>query len=56
MISLTKRKDWIVRFYDRYCDTILTLVIKDRTEHEVNIEAGAEMPDTCVNWTLTPKE
>jgi hypothetical protein len=52
MILLTKRKDWIVRFYDRYGDTITSLIIKDRTKQEADIEAGADMPDACVNWTL----
>jgi hypothetical protein len=52
MTLFTKRKDWIVRFYDRYGDTIISHVIKDRTVHEANIEAGADMPDACVNWIL----
>ena len=51
-----KRKDWIVRYYDKKDKQIGSAVIKDRTEHEAENEAIAYMPYECDDWTLVPKE
>jgi len=49
-------KDWVVRYYDKKNVLLDSHIIKDRTEHEAENEAMADMPDKCDDWTLTPKE
>jgi len=48
-------KDWIVRYYDKKDKLIGSHVIKDRTEHEAEEEAIADMPLECEDWTLVEK-
>jgi hypothetical protein len=49
-------KDWIVRYYNKKDDMIGSHIIKDRTEHEAEREAVADMPYECTDWTLMPKK
>jgi hypothetical protein len=51
----TESKNWIVRYYDKKDDMIGSHIIRDRTEHEAEKEAVADMPDECTDWTLMPK-
>jgi len=46
-------ENWIVRYYDKRDNLIESFLIKDRTEHEAENEAMAQMPDKCEDWTLT---
>jgi hypothetical protein len=48
-------KDWIVRYYDKKDKQIGSHVIKDRTEHEAENEAIADMPLECEDWTMVAK-
>ena len=50
------RKDWIVRYYDKKDKLIGSHVIKDRTEHEADNEAVADMPLDCEDWTLVEQK
>lgn len=45
-------KNWKVRYYDKNCNLILFIIIKDRTEHEAENEAMAQMPGKCDDWTM----
>ncbi len=45
-------KNWIVRYYDKKDKQIGSHIIKDRTEHEAEEEAIADMPLNCEDWTL----
>ena len=45
--------NWIAAYYDKDDNLIKTFLIKDRTEHEAEKEAGAEMPKKCHDWSLT---
>lgn len=45
-------KNWIVCYYDKDIHNIGTLIINDRTEHEAENEATADMPPNCADWTL----
>jgi hypothetical protein len=49
------RKDWIVRYYNKKDKLIGSHVIKDRTEHEADNEAVADMPSDCEDWTMVEK-
>jgi hypothetical protein len=55
-VKPTESKNWIVRYYDKKDDMIGSHIIKDRTEHEAEEEAVADMPDECTDWTLMPKK
>jgi len=46
------RKNWIVRYYDKKDKQIGSHIIKDRTDHEAQEEAIADMPLDCEDWTL----
>ena len=46
--------DWTVRVYDERNNQIDSWIIKDRTEHEAEKEAMADLPQNCDDWTLTP--
>lgn len=48
------RKNWIVRYYDKKDKLLGSHMIKDRTEHEAEEEAIADMPLECDDWTLVP--
>ena len=48
-------KDWIVRYYDKKDKLINSQIIKDRTEHEAEHEAIADMPYECEDWTMVEK-
>jgi hypothetical protein len=48
------RKNWIVRYYDKKDKLIGSHMIKDRTDHEAQEEAIADMPLNCEDWTLVP--
>ena len=48
----TITKNWIVRYYDKKDNQIGSHSIKDRTEHEAEEEAIADMPLDCEDWTL----
>ena len=45
-------ENWIVRYYDKNDKEISSHVISDRTEHEAENEAMADMPYNCVDWTM----
>ena len=45
-------KNWIVRYYDKKDKEIGSHTIKDRTEHEAEEEAIADMPYESEDWTL----
>ena len=47
-----ERKDWIVRYYDKKDKLIGSHLLKDRTAHEAENEAMADMPYECEDWTL----
>lgn len=49
---MANTKNWIVRYYDKKDKQIGSHVIKDRTEHEAEEEAIADMPYDCEDWTL----
>jgi hypothetical protein len=49
-------KNWIVRYYDKKDSLIGSHTIKDRTEHEAENEAVADMPYECEDWTLVEKK
>jgi hemerythrin len=55
MALFTEVKDWIVRYYDKKDKQIGSHLIKERTEHEAEEEAIADMPYECEDWTLMPK-
>jgi len=50
-----ENKNWIVRYYDKKNNLIGSHIIKDRTEHEAENEAMADMPDNCDDWTMVEK-
>jgi hypothetical protein len=50
------RKDWVVRYYDKNDKEISSHIIKDRTEHEADNEAVADMPLNCEDWSMMPIE
>ena len=54
--NMADMKDWVVRYYDKRNVLLDSHIIKDRTEHEAENEAMADIPDKCDDWTLTPKE
>jgi hypothetical protein len=56
MAQFTGVKNWIVRYYDKNDKKISSHKIKDRTEHEAEKEAIADMPNNCEDWTLMPKK
>jgi hypothetical protein len=45
-------KNWTATYYDKNNKIIDTILIKDRTEHEAENEAMADMPNNCNDWTL----
>jgi hypothetical protein len=45
-------ENWIVRYYDKNDKEISSHVISERTEHEAENEAMADMPYNCVDWTM----
>ena len=49
-----ENKKWIVRYYDKKGNLISWHYINDRTEHEAENEAMADMPCKCEDWSLTP--
>jgi hypothetical protein len=49
-------KNWIVRYYDKKDKLIDSHMIKDRTDHEAQEEAIADMPLECEDWTLMPQK
>ena len=51
-----KNKNWIVRYYDKNDVLISSHIIKDRTEHEAENEAIADMPFNCEDWTMVTVE
>jgi len=51
----SRTKNWIVRYYDKKDKQIGSHIIKDRTEHEAEEEAIADMPLECEDWTLMAK-
>jgi len=55
MALFTEVQDWIVRYYDKKDKQIGSHLIKERTEHEAEEEAIANMPYECEDWTLMPK-
>ena len=55
MADTKTHKDWIVRYYDKKDKLIGSHVIKDRTEHEADNEAVADMPSECEDWTMVEK-
>jgi hypothetical protein len=52
MALFTEAKDWIVRYYDKRDKQIGSHIIKNRTEHEAEEEAIADMPIEAEDWTL----
>jgi hypothetical protein len=44
--------NWKVRYYDKHDKLIESFLIKDRTEHEAENEAMAQMPSECEDWTM----
>lgn len=50
------RKDWLVRYYDKNDKEISNHIIKDRTEHEAENEAMADIPRNCEDWSMMPVE
>jgi hypothetical protein len=51
-VMAAETKDWIVRYYNKKDTLIGSHIIKDRTEHEAEEEAIADMPLECEDWTL----
>jgi len=49
-------KNWIVRYYDKKDKLLGSHMIKDRTDHEAQEEAIADMPYNCEDWTLMPQK
>ena len=47
------RYNWTVCVYDEHDNKIDQWVIKDRTEHEAENEAIADLPSNCADWTMT---
>lgn len=47
-------RNWIVRYYDKNNKLIGEHKIIDRTEHEAEKEAVADMPYECDDWTMMP--
>lgn len=48
-------KNWLVTYYDKNNKIIGTpYEIKDRTEHEAENEAMADMPSNADDWTMIP--
>ena len=45
------RKNWIVTTYDKYDKVISEWIIKNRTEHEAEHEAIADL-NNCYDWSL----
>ena len=46
--------DWQVMYFDDEGDFISQHFIYDRTEHEAEKEASADMPLEAEDWTLIP--
>jgi len=46
------RGDWEVMYYNDRGDFISMHTIKNRTEHEAEREAVADMPYECDDWSL----
>ena len=46
-------KNWKVIYYNKKNNEISSHIIKDRTEHEAENEAMADMPRNCNDWTMT---
>ena len=53
--KLPDKKDWVVRYYNKKDKEISSHIIKDRTEHEAENEAMADMPRKCDDWTMMEK-
>ena len=51
---MEERKNWRVTYYDASDLEISSHIITDRTEHEVENEAMADMPSNCEDWSLMP--
>lgn len=51
-----ERKNWLVRYYDKNDKEISHHIIKDRTEHEAENEAMADIPRECEDWTMVEVE
>jgi hypothetical protein len=47
-------RDWIVTYYNIYNQIISAHVIKNRTEHQAEHEAYADMPCHCEDWSMVP--
>lgn len=47
--------NWIVTYYDIMDNIISSHEIKDRTEHEAEDEAIADLPYNCEDWSLMPE-
>jgi len=47
------RKNWMAIYYDKNDKELGFIIIKDRTEHEAENEAMADMPKKCDDWSLT---
>jgi len=49
--------DWVVTYYDADDNVISTHTIDgNRTEHQAEHEALADMPEECEDWTLVREE
>jgi hypothetical protein len=47
-----EKKNWRVRYYNKKGNEISNHLIKDRTEHEAENEAMADMPRDCDDWSM----
>jgi hypothetical protein len=54
MAQFTGRKNWRVRFYDKNNKILRSFRIKDRTEHEAEKEATAQLTSDVDDWTMMP--